>query len=293
VAAAVGEDGLGCSAERRAAVGLLAFAEFATSAGPLEVLLTPQTQLALQSAAVAALAQHGDAKVAELLLAPWRSYSPKVRGEAVDALLGRTARIAALLAAVESGDVRHSEIDREKKQLLMNHPNDRVRADSRKLFGGEVAGDRAKVLAEYQQVLDLDGDAARGRAGLTKPCAACHRVGDEGHAVGPDLASVQNKSPADLLVDILDPNRDAQSNYTTYTVITHQGNVLTGIIAEETAGSLTLQRAEGKEAVVLRSEIETLASTGLSLMPEGLEKDISPQQMADVIEFVRTLSPPE
>ena len=107
--------------------------------------------------------------------------------------------------------------------------------------------------------------------------------------MAPDLASVKNKSDADLLVSILDPNREAQPNFNVYTVITDQGRVYNGIIATESAGSITLKRAEGKQDVILRSNIDQLISTGLSLMPVGLEKDLRRQDLADVITFVKSI----
>jgi putative heme-binding domain-containing protein len=279
------------AADRQAAVELLSFADFDTAAGPLENLLTPQTPQTLQRAAVRALSEHDSPKVADLLLESWRSYSPEVRRETIDGLLRRADRIQTLLTAVESQIVQRGEIERDKKQLLMNHPNEAVRNRSRKLFGGEVSSNRAKIVADYQQTLELSGDAERGRQLFTQKCAVCHKVGDAGHQVGPDLASTRNKSAGDLLISILDPNREAQPNFNTYTVVTQEGKILNGIITADTATSLTLKRAEGKEDTVLRSTIETLVSNGVSLMPEGMEKEFNPQQMADVIEFVRTIPP--
>ena len=203
----------------------------------------------------------------------------------------RTSRIQSLLAAVESGAVKPSDLTRDRKQLLMNHPNTAVNSRSRELFGSEVTSDRTQVVTEYQDVLTLQGDMKRGQAVFKKICSACHRTGDVGHQVAPDLASVKNKSDADLLVAILDPNREAQPNFNVYTVVTNQGRVYNGIIAAESAGSITLRRAEAKEDVVLRNNIDQMISTGLSLMPVGLEKDLSRQDIADVISFVKSIQP--
>ena len=154
-----------------------------------------------------------------------------------------------------------------------------------------VNTDRTKVVADYQDVLNLKGNTQRGLEIFKKKCAICHRVGDVGHQVAPDLASVQNKSIADLLVAVLDPNREAQPNFNVYAVITLQGQIHSGIIATETANSLTVRRAEAKEDVVLRTNIDELLSTGVSLMPEGLEKDLSRQDLADVLSFIKTIKP--
>jgi putative heme-binding domain-containing protein len=193
-----------------------------------------------------------------MILAGWKTFSPQVRRDVIDSLLRSRDRIETLLAAIDTGAVLRSEIERDKKQILLNHPEEAIRERSKQLFEAELAGDRAKAVAAYQPALTLSADAMRGRAVFEKTCATCHRVGSVGHAVGPDLASTQNKSPGDLLVAILDPNREAQPNFNTYTVVTQQGTLLTGLVAAETETSVTLRRAEAKEDVVLRNNIDDL-----------------------------------
>ena len=129
----------------------------------------------------------------------------------------------------------------------------------------------------------------RGLEVFRKKCSICHKVGNVGIQVAPDLSSVKNKSEADLLIAILDPNREAQPNFNVYSVITLQGQILTGIIAAETSNSMTLRRAEAKEDVILRSNIDELISNGISLMPEGFEKELNAQEIADVIAFVKSI----
>lgn len=277
--------------DRSSAISLLAYANVSLATDHLPEFLTPQTPQPLQRAAVAALSEHDADGIADTLLAGWRGYSPQVRSEVVDALVLRTSGIQTLLTAIESQEVRPGDLSRDRKQLLMNHPNSKVRDRSRQIFGSEVNSDRARVVADYQDVLSLKSDATRGQAVFKKICSACHKVGNVGSQVAPDLASVKNKSDADLLVSILDPNREAQPNFNVYTVVTNQGRVYNGIIAAESAGSITLKRAEGKQDVILRSSIDQMIATGLSLMPAGLEKDLSKQDLADVIAFVKSIKP--
>ena len=123
-----------------------------------------------------------------------------------------------------------------------------------------------------------------------KTCATCHRVQGQGTDVGPDLATVAGRSPDDLLLHVLDPNREVAPNYVNYNVATTDGRTVSGIIASESAAALTLKRAEGVTEVVPRSQIEAVASTGLSLMPEGLEKGLAPQDLADLIAFIKSLA---
>jgi putative membrane-bound dehydrogenase-like protein len=277
--------------DRELALRLLAFADFKTATDHLPEFLAPQVPQSLQRVAVVALAQQDSDEVAAILLAGWRTYSPQVRREVVDAVMSKPARIHSLLAAVESNSVKRGDLERDKKQLLMNHANAQVRARSRALFGSEVNSDRGKVVAAYQDILELDGEIARGRSVFTKKCSVCHQVGEVGHQVAPNLTSVQNKSPADLLIAILDPNREAQPNFNVYNVVTRQGRTFSGIIASESANSITLRRAEAKQDVILRSNIDELTSTGVSLMPEGLEKDLTRQELADVIRFIKSIQP--
>lgn len=279
-------------AEREAAAGLLALADSSLAQPALQGLLSPQSPTPLQIAGVKALSVLNPTGVEALLLNPWRGYSPAVRHEVVEALVRSVPRAQILIKAVADGAVKPGEIERDKKQLLLNHPNESVRAAAKKVMGSDVASNRAKVVAEYQKAMaSLQGDATRGKPVFQKICAACHQVGDIGKAVGPNLASTQNKTPADLLVNVLDPNREALPAFTTYTVVTDQGLILNGIIASESATSITLRRADNAQDVILRANIEELVSNGISLMPEGLEKDITPAQMADVIEFVRSIPP--
>ncbi len=122
-----------------------------------------------------------------------------------------------------------------------------------------------------------------------KTCATCHRVRGEGVEVGPNLATVAGRSPDNLLLHILDPNREVAPNCVNYNVVTTDGRTISGIIASESATALTLKRALGVTEVVPRGQIEAFASSGLSLMPEGLEKELTTQDLADLMAFVKSI----
>jgi putative heme-binding domain-containing protein len=155
-----------------------------------------------------------------------------------------------------------------------------------KLFEVETNTDRAKVLRDYQDVTSLPADAERGKLVFANRCSTCHRLNDVGHQVGPDLGQLANKSPAYLLQEILDPNRQVDSRYVEYAATTKAGKVIRGVIAAESATSVTLRAADAKDEILLRGDIDTLESSGRSLMPEGFEKDLSRQDLADVMAYV-------
>jgi putative heme-binding domain-containing protein len=133
----------------------------------------------------------------------------------------------------------------------------------------------------------MAADAKRGQVVFEKICAACHRISGVGVNVAPDISDSRTKKLDQLLTDILQPNRAIDNNYLGYTVRLLDGTVLTGILTTETATSITLRQQGGKDAVLARSEIDELRSSGVSLMPEGLEKQIPPQEMADLLSFIK------
>ncbi len=278
-------------ADRTAAVQLLAFADLETATETLPAMLDPQYPQSLQLAAVQSMAQLNSDMLASEMLEGWRGHSPQIRQAVLVALSDKPAWLGKLLDSVEAKAIKPGELPAETKQLVMAHPNKQLQARGKALFAGAVNSDRAKVVDQYQDVLNLEGDSTRGLAIFKQKCAVCHQVGKLGHQVAPSLESVKNKSTADLLIAILDPNREAQPNFNTYIVQTIDGRVLTGMIGAESSSSITLKRAEGKEDVILRSNIDLMQATGVSLMPEGLETDLKRQDLADVISFVKTIQP--
>src|SRR5439155_18716552 len=147
-----------------------------------------------------------------------------------------------------------------------------IRDRARKLLQDNLPAERKQVLEHYQAALKLPGQAERGRAVFQKNCATCHRIAGVGIQVGPDISDTRVKTPEALLTDILNPNQAIDNNYVNYTITTKNGRSLTGIIVAETASSVTLRRAENQSDVVLRQDIDEVVSSGVSLMPEGLEK---------------------
>lgn len=136
----------------------------------------------------------------------------------------------------------------------------------------------------------MAGDADRGKMILETACATCHRAGDIGKDVGPNLATIRQWNPDQILINILDPNREVAPNFLSYSVETKDGRAFDGIIVTDAAVSVTIQRADAVTETILRRDIAQISGSGLSLMPEGLETAITVDQMADLIAFLR--SPP-
>jgi putative membrane-bound dehydrogenase-like protein len=257
----------------------------------LSVLLAPQSAPAIQQAAVSALSHVRHERVPSILLARWKESSPALRPQLLDALLGREAWHEPLLAALEAREVESSALDAAGRQRLLESRVVHIRDRAKKLFALASSSDRHKVIAQYQSALNEKADLERGAALFQKTCSVCHKLGGIGHEVGPDLAALADKSPEALLVAVLDPNRAVETRYTAYTVLTKDGVTMTGLLSAETTASITLKAQEGKELTVLRGDIEQLASSGKSTMPEGIEKDLAPRDLADIIAYVRAKVP--
>jgi putative membrane-bound dehydrogenase-like protein len=241
----------------------------------------------IRVAAVDALGAFDERQVAASLLAALPAQTPAVRRRLVQSLLRTTSRAQALLAEIESGRLAVTELDPTHVQALVNHKNETVRNLARNLLAAAIPAERQQVLEKYKPALDLKADAIRGRGVFEKNCVTCHKIGDLGVNVAPDISDSRTKTPAQLLNDILNPNQAIDNNYVSYTVLTKDGKSEMGIVATETAASITLRQPEGKTILILRQEIDELKSNGISLMPEGLEKNITVEQMADLIAFIK------
>jgi len=274
--------------ERLEAEALLAHAPWEAAGPTLSRLLAEDPDQDVRIAAVRALASHPRAEVAGRLLGVWRSATPPVRRELANALAARPDRVAALLDAVEAGSVSAREIDPALARRLNGSGPAGLRARAQTLLAAAVPEARLAVLERYQAALASPGDPYRGREVFRKQCATCHVLEGFGTAVGPDISDTRVKTPAQLLGDVLNPNAAIDGNYASYTVATADGRVLNGLIAAESAAGLTLKRAEGQTDTVLRSDIEEIRADGTSLMPEGLEKDIPVERMADLITYLKT-----
>ena len=141
-------------------------------------------------------------------------------------------------------------------------------------------------MANYQAALTLAGDAARGSRVYDNICAACHRYAGRGTEIGPNLETIRGWDREKIMLNILDPNREVAANYIAYVVELKDGSSLSGMISDESAGSIKLKRIGAAEETILRQNIAKITSSAVSLMPEGLEAAIPPQDMADLLAFL-------
>jgi len=143
------------------------------------------------------------------------------------------------------------------------------------------------VIERYRPALEVAGDGTRGLAVYRRVCATCHRHGDEGREIGPDVRTFAGHPPEKLLANIFDPSADIQPGYHAFVCTLDSGEQLYGIVTGETDASVRFKCADASEKTILRSRIESLHATSVSFMPEGLEAALTPDDVADLIAFLR------
>ncbi|MCS7025470.1 MAG: c-type cytochrome [Bryobacteraceae bacterium] len=240
----------------------------------------------LQAAAVDVLASYRNPEATRALLAAWKSYSPEARVRAVAGMLSQKERVAVLLEAIEKREVDPAALEINARNRLLEEPDPALAARARKIFAS-ATGDRAQIVEQFRDVLSLPGDPTRGKLAFEEHCARCHAARKQGARVGPDLRGVNNKSKEELLEAILNPSRSIEPRFVNYVVTTKNGQMYDGVLVNETPGTITLRSGPDEDVTLLRSQIQEIRSSTISLMPEEFEKSLSKQALADVIAFLR------
>ncbi|MFM8251247.1 MAG: PVC-type heme-binding CxxCH protein [Planctomycetota bacterium] len=276
-------------ARRRVALQLLATSDFASSGAALLNLIQPRESSELQVLAIRALGLMTHPDIAAQLLAADRfpAYTPVVRDEVLAALLASSQHHAGLLQALEQNIIPLGAIDTLRRKTLLESRDPEIQRRARQLYQSVGGADRLKVYEELKPVVSLASDPAQGQLVFKRACAACHRLDQAGIPVGPDLFGIRNQTKEAILLHIIIPEQEITPGFAAYVVTTKDGRVLTGILAAESPTSVTLRQAQGKEDTILREDIEELVASRLSLMPQELEKNVSRQEFADLLAYLK------
>lgn len=237
-------------------------------------------------AALAHLADSNESASTTVLIETLATSTPKLREAILAAILGRSDRLPKLLDAIEAQTIPPATLTAVQRETLLRSPRPEIRDRAAKLFELS-AGNSGPVLARYVEGLKLPRDVAHGEQVYRQKCANCHQAHGLGHSVGPDLSAEFQRAEETILRDVVAPSDNLSAGYETYTIATTSGRVSTGLLATETPTSLTLRQAEGKEETVLRKDLELLRAMSVSLMPEDLIESVSPQDLADLLAWLR------
>lgn len=250
---------------------------------------TPQLSPELGSKAMDALQTARVDGLANQLLNARRKLGPSLANHVLRLLLNRAETTTLLLDAIEQGQIQFSDLQLDQRQAILNHPDRSIATRAGELMkarGAMVTSNRQALVDEWMSVTEAKGDLENGLAMYKKHCAQCHKHGELGVAIGPNLTGMAVHPKHEILMNILDPSRSVESNFRTYQVLTTDGIVITGMLAGESANSIRIINTQGKDEQVLRADIEEMNASVKSLMPEGFEASISKKEMADLLAFL-------
>lgn len=277
--------------QRMLAIKFMALAQPVEAEAVLFKLLNPNEPVEIQRTVLETLNSLSGTELADFLIDNWLALSPGLRDIGVTILTASEERMERLAGALEAGVVDPSAVSWPRQVGLMAQGNEALRRRFRSIFADPSAKtDKQKIIQDYGQELAAEGELERGEALYRENCSVCHQIGGEyGTAYGPDLASIRNRRPEAILTDILDPNLSIADGYDLWEITMKNGETKQGIIGSETAGSITLRVYGGENEVMARQDIQSLKSLGMSIMPNGLENLLSPEDMRDLLTFIKKL----
>jgi putative heme-binding domain-containing protein len=245
---------------------------------------------AFRGQVLATLGRLEDSKVATIVLDEYPKMEPELAPRAVELLTQRANWSKALMKAIADKKLPASVVNvNQARRLLASKDAELVKLT--KMHWGtlrqERNPERERVVNQMRDVLSrTKGDATRGIAVFTKLCAQCHKMHGEGVEVGPDITNNGRSSFDQLLSNVFDPSLVIGPGYQAVNVVTFKGRTLTGLLVEDSPMRVVLKIQGGKQEVVARKDIESVDVSKLSLMPEDVEKQLKPQEIADLFAFL-------
>lgn len=260
--------------------------ELSTDREQLLERLSPRSSQRLQERIVEVLSRQSTPELFSQLVERWVGFTPQFRRHLVERWLTRPADTRLVLNAIAEERLPANQFDASLRERFLNHPDAGIRERAGALLRDSSQPGRGEVLASYASVLTQVGNIERGRQLYDKRCANCHQWEGKGHAVGPNLGESRNKPWQALLNAVLDPNQAVDQRYIAYAAATGDGLTHQGLLTDEADDAITLLAAEAKSVRIERSNLDDLVSSNRSLMPEGFERDLSPQDLADIFALV-------
>ena len=225
-----------------------------------------------------------------VLLGRYEKLDAVMRRTVIETLATRKGYAQALLSAIEEGKVVREDIPAHVARSL----NVLLGKRFEKVFGvvQELAADRAKLMKKYKAMCNSEAmseaDASRGRAVFAKTCASCHIMYGVGGKIGPELTGSNRANLDYILLNSVDPSYDVPDGYKMVLVQTVDGRLLNGVVAEEDARRVVLKTVEQPEVVILKEDIEARKVSSKSMMPDGQLEQMKPQEILDLIKYLRT-----
>ena len=226
----------------------------------------------------------------KILLDRFANMPAEHRRCTLETLATRKKYAQALLKAIQRKQVAREDIPTHVARTLhdlLGDPFDKVYGKFK-----SVAEDREKLIAKYKKLLTpealANANASRGRVLYNKTCAACHVLYGEGGKIGPDLTGSNRANLDYILLNCVDPSFDVPEGYRMITILTVDGRVVNGVVAEEDGNRIILKTVEQPRLVLLKEDIEQRAVAEKSMMPDGQLDAMKTVEVIDLIKYLRT-----
>ena len=268
----------------------------AEAVGPLLSLIQSNQTEAVQTAALSALGYFDDAKIGAAVIGVYPQLAAGAQARAIELLASRSEWSANLVAAVEAKTIDPKAVSTALVRQMLDRADDSLAKTITELWG-RVAPEttlakQGRITALSQMLARKQGDAAAGFAVFDKTCGKCHKLHGRGENVGPDLTGAERRDRDKLLANIVDPSAVIRQEFITHVLLTTDGRVLTGLLADSSPETVTILDEKNKRTVVSRSDIDELQESPVSLMPEKLLDPLTEQQIRDLMAYIQSENPP-
>jgi putative membrane-bound dehydrogenase-like protein len=270
---------------------LVGWADPAQSRQLLGQLLSPLFPASVQQTALVSLVRN-DTSAAETVTERLSGMTPATREIAITSLASRVEGQAALARAIDQSNLSVDFLSPEVKRLLGESRDEKVRMAISKHLEAAKSVPTGELYQSYAKALDGQVDLEVGQTVFKRVCASCHEPEPGRERVGPDLLTVIDQPREQILLSILDPSREVNPKYARVQVVTLAGEVISGVVSAESDSTLTLIDSQGKTYTIAREDIDELQTSPKSLMPEELNKEITPDQMRHLIAYVTSRRAP-
>jgi putative heme-binding domain-containing protein len=277
----------GGAARSNALVALLGAKDMKLPAALQSLLKDP----VMRGGALRGLAAYDDAKTPSAILDVYAHSSASEKKDALNALASRAHYAKALLAAVSDKKVPAKDLTADIVRQLRNFKDPEINAQVAKNWGvlRETEADKVAEIARFKKLVADKGygDARRGRAVFSRICQQCHTLFGEGGKIAPDITG-SNRGDLDyILQNAVDPNAVIPNDYRTSNIETKDDRSITGIVTKQDDTALTVITAN-ETLVIPRNELKSVTQTELSMMPEGLLQAIMPDEVRDLLAYLRS-----
>ncbi len=281
--------------ERRQVAEVLGQTGLKESLPVLMTLAQNEPESPVLSALLTALQSFDEPRIADVVITrlPQLKEESRLAGEAL--LSSRSVWSTRLVDAVNAGQVAASLISEQTLRRMLIHQDSELKQKIEEQWGEVAGASTAQMQAEISRVSNLltsgSGNPKQGKALFMQNCGRCHLLFEEGGRIGPDLTPFARDNTERMLTNIINPNLEIREGFENFIVLTNDGRVLNGFLADKDNQIVILRGVDGQNVILQKTDIEEMKAVPQSVMPEGSLKTLNDQQLRDLFAYLRSSQP--